>query len=72
MSSKPVPPRGRSLFRQANRVKAMRSAKAAGLEIGGVEVAPDGTIRVLSRGATEHGSDLDTWLSQREGDARQA
>jgi hypothetical protein len=50
----------------------MRSAKAAGLEIGGVEVAPDGTIRVLSRGATEHGSDLDTWLSQREGDARQA
>jgi hypothetical protein len=53
-------------------VKAMRSAKAAGLEIGGVEVAPDGTIRVLSKDATLHGSDLDAWLAKREGDARSA
>jgi len=51
MSSKPVPPRGRSLFRQADMVKAMRSAKEFGLEISGVEITKDGTIRVVAKSA---------------------
>ncbi|HTD85819.1 MAG TPA: hypothetical protein VK850_04520 [Candidatus Binatia bacterium] len=31
--------------------KAIRSAEAAGFEIGGVEVTKDGTIRVLAKNA---------------------
>ena len=48
-STKRFPPRGRGLFRQYNMVKLVRSAEAAGIEIGGVEVDPDGTIRVLRK-----------------------
>jgi hypothetical protein len=57
----------RSLFLQANFVKAIKSARAAEFEIGGVEVAPDGTIRVLGKDATERGSDLDKWLDAKGG-----
>jgi hypothetical protein len=68
MTSKPVPPRGRSLFRQYNMVKALRSAKAGGLEVGGVEVTPDGTIRILAKDAVGHGSgnDFDDWIAKRD------
>jgi hypothetical protein len=48
-------------------VKAIKSARAAEFEIGGVEVAPDGTIRVLGKDATERGSDLDKWLDAKGG-----
>jgi hypothetical protein len=72
MTSKPVPPRSRSLFRQYNLVKAMKSAQKGGLEIGGVEITPDGTIRVLAKDAAGHvsGSDYDDWVAKR--DARSA
>jgi hypothetical protein len=48
---RPVPPRGKSRFRQADLAKAIRSAEAAGFKIGGVEVARDGTIRILPKSA---------------------
>jgi len=45
----------------------MKSAKAGGLEIGGVEVTPDGTIRVLAKNAVEHGgNDFDDWKAKRD------
>jgi hypothetical protein len=79
MTSK-YPPRGRGLFRKYNYVKAVRSHQAAGLEVGGVEIAPDGTIRVLSPNAVDSAgktdnadnaaTDLDNWIAKR--DASQA
>jgi len=74
MPSKPVPPRGKSLFRQANLVKAMKSAKEGGLEIGGVEVTPDGTIRVLAKDVARcgGGTELDDWMATRAKDAHPA
>jgi hypothetical protein len=61
-------------FKQRDVVRAMRSAEAAGLTIGGVEVVTkDGTIiRVLGKDAAGHGNDLDNWIAKREGDARPA
>jgi|EndMetStandDraft_8_1072994.scaffolds.fasta_scaffold1189470_1 hypothetical protein len=60
--------RGRSLFREGNVVKAMKGARQGGLEIGGVEIAPDGTIRVFSKdSAVQHsGNDLDHWIAKRD------
>jgi len=58
--------RGRSLFRQADVVKAMRSAKEDGFEIGGVEIGADGTIRILSKTVAGHGSGtaFDNWIAK--------
>ena len=39
----------RSAFRMADVQRAVRSARQAGLDVGGLEIAPDGTIRVLSK-----------------------
>ena len=65
MSPKPVPPRGRSLFRQANMTKAARAAEAAGLEIGAIEVDPNGTIRVLTKDAAGlSGTAFDNWIAK--------
>jgi len=66
-SRHPVPPRGRSTFRQADMTKAIRSAEAAGFKIGGVEVTKDGTIRVLSNAAAvSSGNDFDHWIAKRD------
>jgi len=51
MAKSKFSPRGRSLFRQYNMEKLVRSAEAAGLEIGGIEVDPNGVIRVLTKDA---------------------
>jgi len=51
----------RTLFRKYNVEKLVRSAKGAGMEVGGVEVTPDGTIRVLAKDATGNASDYDKW-----------
>ena len=68
----PSPPsvirRGRNFFRQRDVTRAVRSARAAGLSVGGVEVVTkDGTtIRILSKDTAEHGSnDLDNWIAKR-------
>jgi len=56
--------RGRSLFRQADVVKAMRSVRSAkedGFEIGGVEVSPDGTIRVFAKSKVLDTAPEDEW-----------
>jgi hypothetical protein len=73
----PSPPRGRNFFKQRDVTRAVRSARAAGLAIGGVEVVTkDGTtIRILPKNAAEHegaGNDLDTWIAKRTKDARPA
>jgi len=71
-STKRFPPRGRDLFRKYNMAKAIRTARDEGLEIGGIEVAPNGTIRVLTKATTEQasGNELESWMAKR--DARQA
>ena len=68
----PSPPsvirRGRNFFKQRDVTRAVRSARAAGLSVGGVEVVTkDGTtIRILSKDTAEHGSnDLDNWIAKR-------
>jgi hypothetical protein len=68
----PSPPsvirRGRNFFKQSDVTRAVRSARAAGLSVGGVEVVTkDGTtIRILSKDTAEHGSnDLDNWIAKR-------
>ena len=68
----PVIRRGRNFFKQRDVTRALRSARAAGLAIGGIEiVTKDGvTIRVLAKDAAGHGNDLDDWIAKR--DARQA
>ena len=75
----PSPPsvirRGRNVFKQRDVTRFVRSARAAGLAIGGVEVVTkDGTIiRILSKDAAEHGdNDLDNWMAKRDKDARPA
>jgi hypothetical protein len=67
--------RGRNFFKQRDVTRAVRSAQAAGLAIGGVEVVTkDGTtIRVLSKDPVDHGgNDLDNWAAKRGKDARPA
>jgi hypothetical protein len=75
----PSPPRGRgrSFFKQRDVTRAVRSARAAGLAIGGVEVVTkEGTtIRILPKNTAEHARgdhDLDAWIAKREKDARPA
>jgi hypothetical protein len=75
----PSPPsgRGRNFFKQRDVTRAVRSARAAGLAIGGVEVVTkEGiTIRIVSKNTAEHAggdNDLDAWIAKREKDARPA
>ena len=67
--------RGRSFFKQRDVTRAVRSARAAGLAVGGLEVVTkDGTIiRILSKDPAEYGgNDLDKWAAKRGKDARPA
>jgi hypothetical protein len=53
-------------FRQVDLTRAVRGAKAAGLEVTRVEIGPDGRI-VLSAGKIEppaNESELDVWRRQ--------
>jgi hypothetical protein len=72
----PAPPstnrRGRNFFKLRDVTRAVRSARAAGLAVGGIEVVTkDGTtIRILSKDTAEHGgNDLDNWIAKRGKDA---
>jgi len=57
--------RGRNKFKLSDVVRAMRSAEAGGLAIGGLEVVTkDGTtIRVLGKGAEHAANPWDTVLT---------
>lgn len=65
-------PRRPSHFRQADVERTVKAARAAGLPIGGLEVAPDGTIRIITAEARESvpASPFDQWKAKR--DARSA
>jgi hypothetical protein len=46
--------------------RAIKAAKDAGLEVGGVDVKPDGTVTVLTKDSTKVDPFAD-WKKQREG-----
>jgi len=59
-----------SRFRQQDVTRAIRAAKAAGLEIQRFEIAPDGKIMFVTRsdtvaGSSEPMSPLDSWRASR-------
>lgn len=64
-------PRRPATFRQADIVRAVKAARAAGLDVAGVSVTADGTIQVVDR--TEKiatsATPFDQWKANR--DARQ-
>lgn len=55
-----------STFRQTDVARAVKAAQAAGLAIGKVEVAPDGTIRVIVADGAESVSEtpFDQWKAK--------
>jgi hypothetical protein len=57
-------------FKQSDVVRAIRAAQVAGLTVSGVEIAPDGTIRVLTGdvAAAPRLSPYDAWKAQRRRD----
>lgn len=61
-----------SNFRQSDVERAVKAARAAGLDVGGVEVAPDGTIRVMTATQAPAGASnpFDQWKARK--DARSA
>ncbi|GLK67047.1 hypothetical protein GCM10008179_06850 [Hansschlegelia plantiphila] len=58
------------MFRQADVVRAVKAARASGLDVGGIEIAPDGRIIVHSQAEKVPASPLDEWKAKR--DARAA
>jgi hypothetical protein len=54
--------RRNATFKQVDVVRAVKAVQAAGLEISGVEAAPDGTIRVITaQMAPAAASPFDLW-----------
>lgn len=55
--------RGKHKFRQTDMTRAIKAAQAAGMEIGHVEVTPDGNIRIFALGGNdpELAAALDQW-----------
>jgi|GEM_PF-1594237 len=56
-----MPPRATSYPTKAEIDRVVKSMKAAGLEVGGVEITRDGTIRVLSKLANSPASAYYRW-----------
>jgi len=59
--------RGPSKFRQCDVVRAVKAARTTGLPVGGFELTPEGTIRVmfLSAPDSEPANDFDRWQAKR-------
>ena len=47
-------------------VRAIKAAKDAGLEVGGFDVKPDGTVSILTKDSVKSDAFAD-WKKQREG-----
>lgn len=55
-----------AIFKQADAIRAVKAVRAAGLEVSGVDFAPDGTIRVqTSKCSPVPASPYDEWKHQR-------
>ncbi len=69
--TEPKAPRGRSRFRESDVKRAIKAAKAAGVEVGRIEIAPDGRIVVTALDKSVEGAkndqtnELDDWLKRR-------
>jgi hypothetical protein len=59
--------RARLDFKQRNISRAMRGFEATGKEIGAVEIAKDGTIRVIGKGESVADNEVEHWLSKQKG-----
>jgi hypothetical protein len=63
-------PRSASTFKQADVFRAGRAARAAGVEIGAIEITRDGTIRILDKAnvrAPEAPTPYDSWKAEANG-----
>ncbi|QSR15650.1 hypothetical protein CA833_00250 [Novosphingobium sp. KA1] len=59
--------RAPSAFRQTDVVRAVKAARSADMTVSGVEIAPDGTIRILTTALPEApASPFDKWRSKRD------
>lgn len=59
-------PHVRSHFRQYDVERVLKAARAAKIDVSGVEIAPDGTIRVLTAAAAQASeSPFDSWKQKR-------
>ena len=59
--------RGPATFRQSDLTRAIKAAKAAGIEVVRIEVDKDGKIAIITGrgGDTAQANDLDAWMSKR-------
>ncbi len=55
-------PRASTTFRQAQVTRAIKGAKAAGMDVKRVEIDREGRIVLSSIATVDAGSDLDKWL----------
>jgi hypothetical protein len=66
--------RGPSKFNRTAVMRAVRATLDTGLPVAGVEVDPQGKIRVIvgHPGTEASGNELDQWIAKREKDVHQA
>jgi hypothetical protein len=65
-------PRGPNAFKQHDVTRAIRAAKAAGVDVAGVEIDKDGKIHVIvgkPRNAPTEANALDQWMAAHAGKA---
>jgi hypothetical protein len=62
--------RAPSTFRQQDVTKALRAAKAAGVDIARIEIARDGRIVIITEAETERqdSTPLDAWMAKHGSD----
>jgi hypothetical protein len=62
--------RGPAIFRQQDVTRAIRAAKAAGVEIQRIEIARDGRIVIITAAEAGHqiSTPLDTWMAKHGSD----
>lgn len=59
-----------SAFRQADVARALKAAKAAGMDVTGCKIAPGGEIDLQFASARPGQSELEAWKASRRHDAR--